>query len=138
MLRAANWAGKAINLTTTTAPHALSYKLTSLYGIPHGHAVALCMPRCWRILIERGDAQVQQRLSEIAQLVTGMEDARLSDGLALFKKLFASLGLRLTIPGKPEDIGILVSGVNGQRLSNNPVQLASDEIAELYQAILAI
>ena len=37
----ANLAGKAINITRTTAPHALSYPITKIYGIPHGHAVAL-------------------------------------------------------------------------------------------------
>ena len=30
MLIAANYSGKAINITQTTAPHAMSYKLTSL------------------------------------------------------------------------------------------------------------
>ena len=37
MLKAANIAGKAINITQTTAGHAMCYKLTSLYGIAHGH-----------------------------------------------------------------------------------------------------
>lgn len=41
MARGANLAGKAINITKTTAPHGLSYTLTSHYSIPHGHAVAL-------------------------------------------------------------------------------------------------
>lgn len=43
MLLAANTAGKAINLTQTTAGHAMCYKLTSLYGLAHGHAAALCV-----------------------------------------------------------------------------------------------
>ena len=42
MLKAANIAGKAINITQTTAGHAMCYKLTSLYGIAHGHAAAPC------------------------------------------------------------------------------------------------
>jgi len=42
--QAAYLAGKAINITKTTAPHALSYAFTSYYGIPHGHAVALSLP----------------------------------------------------------------------------------------------
>ena len=41
MVLAAHLAGKAINISRTTAAHALSYKITSKYGIPHGHAVAL-------------------------------------------------------------------------------------------------
>lgn len=39
----ANLSGKAINISETTAGHAMSYKITSLYGIPHGHAVAMAI-----------------------------------------------------------------------------------------------
>ena len=35
----AYWAGRAIDVSRTTAAHAFSYYLTSHYGIPHGHAV---------------------------------------------------------------------------------------------------
>ena len=38
------WAGRAINITKTTAPHAFSYPFTTYYGYPHGHAVALTFP----------------------------------------------------------------------------------------------
>jgi len=38
------YAGKAINISKTTAPHALSYYLTKKFGIPHGHAVAIFLP----------------------------------------------------------------------------------------------
>ena len=41
MLFASNLAGKAINISKTTAPHAVSYPFTSLFGIDHGHAVSL-------------------------------------------------------------------------------------------------
>ena len=51
VMQASNLAGRAINITQTTAPHAMSYKLTSLYGIPHGHAVALCLPKVWRHML---------------------------------------------------------------------------------------
>ena len=38
---AANLAGKAINISKTTAPHAVSYPFSSLFNISHGHAVGL-------------------------------------------------------------------------------------------------
>ena len=41
MIIAANLAGEAINISKTTAPHALSYPFTSHFGISHGHAVAI-------------------------------------------------------------------------------------------------
>ncbi|MCL1800935.1 MAG: iron-containing alcohol dehydrogenase, partial [Promicromonosporaceae bacterium] len=55
MLRAANLGGKAINLTQTTAPHAMSYKLTSEFGLAHGHAVALCLGPVWRYMLKHID-----------------------------------------------------------------------------------
>ena len=41
MILASNLAGKAINISKTTAPHAVSYPFTSLFNISHGHAVSL-------------------------------------------------------------------------------------------------
>jgi len=43
MLEAANYAGRAINITKTSICHALSYPLTSK-GVPHGIAVASTLP----------------------------------------------------------------------------------------------
>ena len=41
MLISSNLAGKAINISRTTAPHAVSYPFSSMFGISHGHAVSL-------------------------------------------------------------------------------------------------
>ena len=43
MLIAANLSGKAIAISKTTAPHALSYPFTSLFNVDHGHAVSLTL-----------------------------------------------------------------------------------------------
>ena len=37
----ANFSGKAINISKTALPHALSYPFSIIYGVPHGHAVSL-------------------------------------------------------------------------------------------------
>lgn len=137
VMRAANLAGKAINLTTTTAPHAMSYKLTSMYGIPHGHAVAMCMPHCWRVLLERADGGLRGRLAEIAALMTGDPDAAPEDGLAAFEALFAGLGIAATVEGAPGDVEALASSVNLQRLSNFPIGLSGEEIEGMYRQIVA-
>lgn len=44
MLLAANFSGKAINITRTNVCHAISYPLTELYNIPHGIACAMSLP----------------------------------------------------------------------------------------------
>ena len=41
MLKAANLAGEAINISKTSAPHALSYLFTSYFNISHIYAVAI-------------------------------------------------------------------------------------------------
>ena len=43
MCLAANLSGKAISISRTTAPHALSYPFTSFFNISHGHAVSLTL-----------------------------------------------------------------------------------------------
>ena len=43
MCLAANLSGKAINISKTIAPHAVSYPFTSYFGISHGHAVSLTL-----------------------------------------------------------------------------------------------
>ena len=43
MALAANFSGKAISISKTTAPHALSYPFTAFYNISHGHAVSLTL-----------------------------------------------------------------------------------------------
>ena len=42
--KASYFAGKAINITKTTAPHAFSYPFSTHYGFLHGNAVALTFP----------------------------------------------------------------------------------------------
>ena len=45
MAIAANLSGKAISISKTTAPHAVSYPFTSMFNISHGHAVSLTLEK---------------------------------------------------------------------------------------------
>lgn len=134
VLEAANLAGKAINLTTTTAAHAMSYKLTSLYGLPHGHAVAVCMPHVWKLLVERGSEDTHKRLEEISMLMTGSQVAE--DGLGEFERLVNRMGIATTVNGSPVDIHDLVASVNTERLGNFPIKLDSADLEKVYSEIV--
>ena len=136
MHRAANLAGKAINLTTTTLAHAMSYKLTSLYGIAHGHAVAICMPFAWRTLLERGSEAARGRLREIDILVTGEDGAAYGSGLDAFERLTARLALSVPPDVSESDLDVLAASVNPQRMGNYPVGLTVAELRKAYQDIL--
>lgn len=135
MMRAANLAGKAINLTTTTLPHAMSYKLTSLYGLAHGHAVALCMPFAWSILLERGGDEVRTHLAALDELVAGSYAGE-GAGLEAFCELLHQLELPALPEATEEDLNLLATSVNPQRMLNFPVKLSTVELRNVYRRIL--
>ena len=136
IMDAANLAGKAINVTTTTAAHAMSYGLTSLFGIPHGHAVAMCLPPMWRLLLERGDAAVLDALADVARLMGGgVSDP--ASGLAEFERVVSGMGIATAVEGSADDISRLVSSVNAQRLSNFPLVVSGNDLEEAFCEIVA-
>lgn len=138
VLAAANLAGKAIDLTTTTAAHAMSYKITSMRGTPHGHAVALCLPGCWSKLLEnassRSDAGLFQSLSDLSGFM-GCTAGDPREGLARFRRFFGQCDMGSFKEFSSAELDDLVSSVNAQRLANFPVSLSSAEIRRIYESI---
>lgn len=142
MLLAANLAGKAINLTQTTAAHAMSYKLTSLYGLAHGHAAALCLPGLWKYMQEhpercvdpRGWQHLAQVFGQLAQAL-GQPDVQAAQGY--LSGLLRGLGLGPPEGCRQQDIGLLAGSVNPVRLRNSPAALDEAALAGLYADILS-
>lgn len=135
-----NYAGRAINITQTTAPHAFSYKLTSLYGLPHGHAVAICLSVIWEYMfkyIEQCcDLRGQIYLMEIFELIShSMGESSTSSAILMFNEMILNLNIERPII-KERDILVLSSSVNTLRLKNNPVKLNDTLIKEIYSSIL--
>ena len=142
VMNAANIAGQAINITQTTAPHAFSYKLTSMYGIPHGHAVALCLPEIWSFMIAHGDRCTDSRgetylsniYNDIAQAM-GCNNPK--EAIESFRFILKRLDISSPKTNKSEnDIDILVNSVNPIRLKNNPVVLDLIATREIYNSIV--
>ena len=141
MLRASNIAGKAINITATTAGHAMCYKLTTRYGLAHGHAAALCVKALFPFMAEntslcadtRGVAYFEDMLTELAKIM-GCKTA--SSAAKSFGALVDALGLSAPAADK-DDIGLLTSSVNAERLKNHPVKLDSKTISQLYSSIIS-
>ncbi len=123
MLEAAHWAGKAINISRTTAAHALSYKMTSDYGIPHGHAVALCMPGLFDLNMEALD-DPQPLLTAL-----GVSQGAFAEH---FRGLMHSIGLETDIEKLHiSDIDTIVDAVNQHRLANNPRTLSEEDLRSI-------
>lgn len=140
MLRAAYTAGKAINITQTTAGHAMCYKITSLFGSAHGHAAVLCDRVLFPWMIEntdkcidsRGEEYLKKTLDEIGRAMD-CEDAR--SGAEKLIDLFEKLELEVPIATE-EQFEELKLSVNPVRLKNYPVKLDVGTIDILYHRIL--
>ena len=140
MLMAAHMAGKAINITQTTAGHAMCYKITSLFRCAHGHAAILCDRVLYPWMIKntdkyidpRGEEYVVKTLDEIG-IAMGCASAQAGANklVEIFKKL------ELEVPEATEDqYEELKTSVNLIRLKNHPIQLTADTIDALYHDIL--
>lgn len=141
MALAAHLAGKAINISKTTAPHALSYAFTMHYGIDHGHAVALTMPLFMQINADyenhqinepRGKAFLNQKLQNLFKLL-GVNNA--IECAEQFRGWMQAAGLaQLHALGLSErDFKFIVESVNLERMKNNPVQISQNDLLELIQ-----
>lgn len=134
ILCASNLAGQAIHITTTTAPHAMSYKLTTIYGLPHGHSVALCLPRVWAYMLTCADNALLAVLDEIALC---MEVPTSQDAVALLDAMMQEMGLGGPVATcRDEELARLVAGVNVERLGNHPVPLSAEVLRGLYEQIV--
>lgn len=137
IMEAANLAGQAIDQTTTTAPHAMSYQLTSLYGLPHGHAVGLCMSEVWTYtrahiddcLEQEGRTQLIQALKEIEALISPEWFDRLLDELQME---------RPTAGDREKELALLTESVNPERLGNHPIKLDTSVLRMLYEGVVKL
>lgn len=145
MMEAAYVAGQAINITQTTAGHAMAYKLTGLYDFAHGHAVALCIDVLLPYMVEniddenmcldkRGTKHLKDTMLLLAHAMGG---EYIEDVPAIFHKLLAGLGLNTPVKYSQEQLEELVASVNIERLRNHPVKLDDKSITALYKQIMS-
>ncbi len=140
MMTAAHYAGKAINITQTTAGHAMCYKLTSLYGVAHGHAAALVDTKLFPYMVShtedcvdpRGEEYLKNTFKEISSM---LGCGSTGEACVKLQQFFDSLGLEVP-EASEEDYAELKTSVNPVRLKNNPVKLDEENIESLYRLIL--
>jgi alcohol dehydrogenase class IV len=127
MMRAANLAGQAINITKTTACHSLAYPMTSYFNISHGHACSLTLSEILKYNYEvdedtlndsRGTDFVKQIIEEILLIL----DLKNTTEFDLWLKLFITkLGLKYKFEDLDIDKSVIIKhGFNPDRVKNNP------------------
>lgn len=130
---ASNYSGKAINITRTTSAHSMSYKLTTMYEISHGHAVALCIIPIWKLLLKKSvyNEDLKNTLTMLADIF-GTDD--ILDSINIVANMIESFNIpKFKI--NSADIDMLTSSVNISRMQNNPVMFDYNEIFKLYEEI---
>ena len=121
-----NWAGKAINISKTTAAHALSYHITSEFNLPHGHAVSLFLPyfMTYNLYLKNKDAETYSNDNEILvklmKLFSIDDVSKLEEGI---KSFINNLGVEINFEKlgiAKDDLITILQSANPERLQNNP------------------
>ena len=146
MMLAANLAGKSINVTKTTAPHALSYTITSKHGIPHGHAVALTLGYFFELneSVVDGNANhsggataVKRTMADLKGMFGVSTAGQCKDA---WYDLMGSCGLEYRLPRlgvcTRADLEHIVDNVNLERLGNHPVKLDRGRLLAVLESHL--
>ena len=142
MSKAAHLAGKAINITTTTAPHAISYPITAYFGLQHGHAVALTLGYFFEInytfqdidLNEPRGADYLKNIMEKLYTMFGVSSAL--ECKNKWYRLMSKIGLESNMENimtlSEYEIEKIISNVNLERLNNNPVRVSKNKLKEIF------
>jgi alcohol dehydrogenase class IV len=140
LAKAAYFAGKAINITKTTGPHALSYGFTSNYGISHGHAVALFLPFFINFHKNidkdsnndsRGHVFVLSQMKKIANMLSiDFENFEL-EIIKFFKELQIDINFK-KLDIDEDGFMLALEGINQDRLKNNPRILTVKNLKSIY------
>jgi alcohol dehydrogenase class IV len=146
VMKAANLAGKAINITKTTACHSISYPLTSYFNIPHGHAAALTLGEMLiynfnvtekDCLDKRGVKYVKKTINELIDLIRENDSYKVKNKI---QNLMENIGLetRLSQLGlKETDMDIIIQkGFNLQRVKSNPRLLNEENLKGILKNIM--
>jgi alcohol dehydrogenase class IV len=131
--------GHAINTSKTTAPHALSYFLTTRLGVPHGIAVASTLgyfiDHHTRTAASSHSSHVV--FSEATKAIRVGLGLRENDrAIEYFRTLFAEIGLNEPEDYWPQDPALRdewMNSANPERLGNHPEPLESKDLYEILR-----
>jgi alcohol dehydrogenase len=146
LIKAANLSGKAINISKTTAPHAISYPITSFFNVPHGHAVALTLGKFFILNIDNLEKNILDSrgpfyLNEIMNTLFSLFDCDNAKSCHdYWYSLVNLLGLETDIKklgiNSIKDIDIIIENINFERMGNHPVNITHIELKKMLQKMI--
>lgn len=145
MCSAAHLAGRAINVSATTTPHALSFHLTTEYGVPHGHAVALTLGAIleYNAAVSDGDCADPRGAPHVHTVMIDVLDIlgaeTPAEGRTLLEQLVGRLGLETTLAGvgvvSSEQRRRLASSASPIRMATNPRRFTQESLVALVASM---
>jgi alcohol dehydrogenase class IV len=145
MALGAHLAGKAINISKTTASHAMSYPLTKHFGLPHGHAVVITLPALFLFNAEVDESTVQDSrgvayVRTVIHTLTKLLGEETPEAAAhKLTELVRTLGFATALGEHGvgmADIDALVSEMSLERAGNNPRVCTKEDATRILQSIL--
>lgn len=131
--------GHAINISKTTASHALSYVLTMRLGVPHGIAVASTLGYFidhHSKNLEPGDS-TNHNLGPLLRIIRdSLGLTNNASAIEYFESLFDQLGLdkpRSYWPQNRHSVGTWLRSANPERLANHPIRLDQKNLAQILE-----
>ncbi len=139
MLEGANLSGHAINISKTTAGHALSYGLTTLFGIPHGLAVLAVLQYLIPLMNRKFEYFKDEAVLKSAFRKWGdnFPEAFSFFSTEVWKRVALKTWITSNESVREEQIDYLCKSVNAERMANHPVILDNGDICTIYTAILS-
>lgn len=136
-------AGRAIDISRTTAAHALSYGITKTYGVSHGHAVALTLGAFVEAhaaadaAVLRPDVAPDVHAAAMTTILAALDARDGSHARRQLSRLLERIGLdsRLSAAGVSGagERAALAETVNAERLGNNPVPFDQAQLIDLLR-----
>lgn len=136
IVKAAYLSGCSINITKTTAPHAISYSLTSYFGIPHGHAVASLLGQAAVVSYDICTDKQKFIFHEIFEMFNCTNSINFC---LKWRDLMLMCGLETRL-GKlgvsNTDVMCLVNNINIDRMKGHPVILNENQVKVIVEESL--
>ena len=145
MSMASNLAGKAINITKTTAPHAISYALTYFFGIPHGHAVSLTLGEFFIFNSKmdkfniNGIDKIEKHEKRFLELLNIFEVQDATSAKEKILNLMLNIHLKIKLSDfniSSKDVKLIINNVNIERLNNNPRKISKKEMEIILRSLI--
>lgn len=132
IFKASYYAGKAICITQTSIGHAMSYSLTTDYGIQHGQAAALSLIHALKY------AESGNRCDKLKEIYAAMEcghNCTIADKLL---EIYSNMEVSQSFDLENASAAELAHKVNVDRLNNSVIDFSIDDVEKIYSDIIEL